>query len=92
MKFAVFVKQVTGAADLRGVRSPIEDGFFIVWEGVFQMMKTLKRRRILDGGGIGTGADGLRAILCGLALLAFFMGVMALSVASAAFAAMGGVL
>ena len=91
-EFAVFVNQVTGAADLKGAFTPTEDGFFVVWKGSINMLKEIKARRILDGGAVETGAAWPEMLLCCFALLLFFMAVMALAIASAAFSQGGAAL
>lgn len=91
-KFAVFVNQVTGAADLKGVCPPTEGGFFVVWKGSIDMLKEIKARRILDGGAVETGAAWPEMLLCCFALLVFMVAVIGLSFVAAAFAAKGGAL
>ena len=87
-EFAVFVNQVTGAADLKGVTTPTEGGFFVVAERMFLLMlKISEIRRKLDGGAV---AMGTAYVLACLGLVAFMMAVIGLSFVSAAFAAKGG--
>ena len=89
-KFAVFVNQVTGAADLKGALTPIEGGFFIVAERMFLLMlKISEIRRKLDGGAVAMGAA---YVFGSFALLVFMVAVIGLSFVAAAFAAKGGAL
>jgi hypothetical protein len=89
-KFAVFVNQVTGAADLKGATTPIEGGFFIVAERMFLLMlKISEIRRKLDGGKVAAVAA---YVFGSFALLVFMVAVIGLSFVAAAFAAKGGAL